>query len=60
MPDKSTYLGDGLYAEYDGYSIWLKANHHKHPTDKVCLEPAVLVSFIRFASQYFNLKEIQK
>ena len=52
--ENQDYLGDGLYAEYDGYQIWLKANHHKHPTDKVALEPAVLYSFLNFASKHFK------
>ena len=25
--DKQTYLGDALYASFDGYQIWLAANH---------------------------------
>lgn len=36
-----TYLGDGLYASYDGYQICLKANSHSNPTDTVYLDPSV-------------------
>jgi hypothetical protein len=42
------YLGDGLYANYDGHGIWLYANHHEHPTDKVYLEPSVYATLKRF------------
>lgn len=35
------YLGDGVYVSFDGYAVWLKANNPDHPTDKICLEPAV-------------------
>ena len=41
------YLGDGLYAEYDGFMFTLIAprDHEEH---YVCLEPDVLGSFFRF------------
>jgi len=42
------YLGDGVYALFDGNSIWLHANDHKNPTDRICLEPNVLESLNRF------------
>ena len=44
------YLGDGLYAAFDGYQICLAANDKVsgHPSDKVYLEPAVLDAFIRY------------
>jgi len=32
------YIGDGVYASFDGYQIWLAANH---PSNKVvALEPS--------------------
>ena len=45
-----TYLGDGVYAEHDGFGIWLRANHHEHSqaSDKIYLEPEVLAALIRF------------
>lgn len=36
------YLGDGVYARLDGYGVWLLANSHDNPTDKIYLEPRVL------------------
>jgi len=48
---KTDYLGDGVYGMFDGYSIWLYANDHKQPTDKICLEPSVLTSLNNFAKQ---------
>jgi len=32
-----TYIGDGVYAEFDGYGIWLRAN--VPTTDEIYLEP---------------------
>ena len=37
-----TYLGDGVYFMFDGSGIWLHANSHDHPTDKIYLEPEVI------------------
>jgi len=42
------YLGDGVYALFDGYAIWLRANDAKQPTDEICLEPSVVRSLNRF------------
>lgn len=45
------YLGDGLYAEYDGYQILLKANDHIHPTDTVAVDRSVYEALNRFATE---------
>jgi hypothetical protein len=45
------YIGDGVYTLYDGYGIWLHANDHRCPTDRIYLEPSVLRSLIRFANR---------
>lgn len=42
------YLGDGVYAIFDGYGIWLHANDHENPTDKIFLEPSVFDNLLRF------------
>lgn len=47
----ASYLGDGVYAIFDGYGIWLHANHHEHPTDRVYLEPEVFDALIRFKEE---------
>lgn len=35
------YLGDGVYVAFDGFGVWLHANSHSHPTDRIYLEPSV-------------------
>ena len=45
------YLGDGVYALFDGYGIWLHANSHDQPTDRVYLEPEILSALNRFADR---------
>ncbi len=47
------YLGDGLYADFDGYQIILAANDKNsgHPTDRVYLEPSVIAAFLRYINR---------
>ena len=51
----STYLGDGVYASSDGYSVWLAVNHHEN--NVVALEPQVLDHLVQYVE---SLKEQQK
>lgn len=47
--NKETYLGDGLYASFDGWMIKLRAPR-EHGDHWVALEPGVIESFERFVS----------
>lgn len=44
----SVYLGDGLYASFDGYQIWLKASNGVTVTNEVALEPAVFAALVAY------------
>ena len=46
-----TYLGDGVYAEFDGYQIWLTLLSG----ERIALEPHVIDSFIRYIEHCFNV-----
>ena len=46
MKNKSIYIGDGVYASFDGYAVWLAVNHHDNKV--VCLEPEVYANLVRF------------
>jgi hypothetical protein len=53
-PDRGeTYLGDGLYASFDGWMIKLRA-----PRDNgdhwVGLEPAIYIAFKKFAEECYR------
>jgi hypothetical protein len=39
-----TYLGDGVYASFDGYHIVLRLNAHDDDSTVIALEPCVLKS----------------
>ena len=53
----ATYLGDGVYTIFDGYGIWLHANDHKNPTDKVYLEPSVMEALKRFEKDLMSCEK---
>ena len=45
---EADYLGDGVYAIASHGGVWLHANHHLNPTDRVYLEPEVFKALLRF------------
>lgn len=56
-PQNEEYLGDGVYAVFDGWLISLLANDRNNPTDTVHLEPEVLNNLNMFASKCFKREE---
>jgi hypothetical protein len=46
--NEPVYLGDGLYAQFDGWHIELYAWNGLGKTNRVFLEPAVLATFERY------------
>jgi len=36
-----TYLGDGVYASFDGFQVWLHVGSHEAPA-AVALDPSVI------------------
>ena len=53
--DNPTYLGDAVYAYFDGWGIELRLNHHESPC-VVYLEPEVGQALIEFYRQYVGIK----
>jgi hypothetical protein len=44
------YLGDSVYATYDGYQVWLRVSNGVCVKDVICLEPPVMAELIRYAN----------
>ncbi len=43
------YIGDGVYVKMDIHAgLWLHANDHLHPTDRVYLEPSVFQALLTY------------
>ena len=47
--ERDVYLGDGVYASFDGYQIWLHAEREQG-WHVIALEPAVLTALIAYAN----------
>lgn len=47
IEQQETYLGDGVYAEFDGYHIWLKTNR-EDGQHRIALEPSVFVALVGY------------
>jgi hypothetical protein len=48
----AAYLGDGVYASFDGWDIWLAVNDHTKRV--VCLEPEVMAKLIAFRDRHYS------
>lgn len=48
---KHKYLGDSVYAEYNGFSIRLSTETSLGSTNVIFLEPDVLLNLIKFVRQ---------
>jgi hypothetical protein len=48
MAEEDTYLGDGLYASFDGFQIRLYASNGVSVTNEVFLDGVVARAFVRF------------
>lgn len=45
------YLGDGVYAAFDGFGVWLTAEDGLQATDAIYLEPDMVEALARFMTQ---------
>lgn len=50
MSRKPRYLGDGVYASFDGYYIWLRTGSHldAEATNRIALEPSVFAALQQY------------
>lgn len=55
-PIEPTYLGDGVYASFDGYQMWLHLNDHRSPA-LIALEPSVYKSLVEYAKRIWRQNE---
>ena len=51
MPDR--YLGDGVYASFDGYQIWLSTVREDGITHRIALEPEVYDALHQYMQDIF-------
>jgi len=49
------YLGDGVYASFDGWQIWLAANDHLN--EVIAIEPQVWAQLVKYASRVWGQRQ---
>lgn len=54
-PNYQQYLGDGVYASFDGYHINLAVNHHLNHV--IALEPEVIQTLKEYIIKIENLNK---
>jgi hypothetical protein len=47
------YLGDGVYASFDGFHIWLRTGSHTSEP-AIALEPAVFDALVRYRGELYE------
>jgi hypothetical protein len=52
MNEKDAYLGDGVFASFDGYQIWLAVNHHENK--QIAIEPKVMEALLAYANRVWG------
>lgn len=48
------YLGDAVYASFDGYLVWLHLNDHR-TEPLIALEPAVFNALLDYFAAHFKV-----
>lgn len=46
--DKRAYLGDGVYASFDGYQVWVWTSDGIMDSKKIALDPDIIASLVSF------------
>lgn len=52
MSKKEVYLGDAVYASFDGYQIWLRTGDGNN--QRIALEPGVFEALVEYAKSLRN------
>ena len=52
---KETYLGDGVYATLDGWTVWLDLRCQDD--SRIALKPAVFYSLVAYAKKCYSIVE---
>lgn len=54
MSERKDYLGDGVYADFDGYQLVLTTEHGVRTTNTIYLEPDVYAALMRYAERVWK------
>lgn len=51
------YIGDGAYADYDGYQVWVTTSNGIYTTNEIAFEPAVMERLIAYYTQILEMRK---
>lgn len=62
MQNRPTYVGDGVYASYEGGMIKLFTRHETagHPDNVIWLEPETFDALVTFSKQFWTIRSLDK
>lgn len=52
MTDHEEYLGDAVYASFDGYNIWLRTGDGNN--QRIALDPGVYANLVRYRNSLYS------
>lgn len=53
------YLGNNVYAIFDGEGIILRSSDIKDPSDQIYIEDAIYIALVKFADKMFEKMEVE-
>jgi hypothetical protein len=55
------YLGDGVYATFDGYHVWLTTGSHERAdaSNAIALDPGVFNSLVRYRNRVNKADDLE-
>lgn len=51
------YLGDSVYAGFDGYHVVLRLNSHMNESGEICMEDIVAIKLMDYLQSTFKFKK---
>lgn len=51
---EKTYLGDGVYARFDGYHVWIWTSNGIQDSEHIAIEPDVFYALEKFFHKSFG------
>lgn len=60
MPDEimpRTYIGDGVYASFDGYQVWLET-HRDFFKERIAIEAGTFEQLLNYSKQHPTYREL--
>ena len=57
--NKKIYLGDSVYAEFDGYGVTLTTENGDGPSNTIYVEPQIMAALDRFWKREIELSKAE-